>query len=142
MLLVEDDDNDIFLVRKATESGGKGHAVYAVHDWLEAIDYLKGAGSFADRNKFPVPNVVLTDLKMPKMNGFEFLEWLRANSHFSVIPIIVYSSSRIDVDVRRAYQLGANSYIAKPTNLAAMVDILGTIYSYWSHCECPPLQLT
>ena len=140
MLLVEDDDNDIFLVRKATESGGEGHAVCAVHDGLEAIDYLKGVGPYADRRRFPIPNVVLTDLKMPKMNGFEFLEWVRANSHFSVIPTIVYSSSRIDTDVRRAYQLGANSYIAKPSNLAAMVEILRTIYHYWSHCECPAVR--
>lgn len=137
ILLVEDDENDIFLVRKATQAGGEGHSLHPVHDGLEAIEYVNGAGAFGDRLKYPLPNVVLTDLKMPRMNGFEFLQWIRANEQFSVIPTIVYSNSQLESDIRRAYQCGANSYITKPTGLADMVEILRTIYAYWSRCECP-----
>ena len=140
ILLVEDDENDVFLLHKATQVGGEGHTVRAVHDGIEAIDYLKGSGGFQDRNRFPLPNVILSDLKMPRMNGFELLEWVRANSHYSVIPAIIYSSSRLEKDVRRAYQLGANSYITKPGNLVEMIDILRIIYDYWSRCECPSLR--
>jgi len=139
ILLVEDDDNDIYLVRRATGSGGAGHSVHAVHDGMEAIDYLTGVGVFADRNRFPLPNVVMTDLKMPRMGGFDFLHWLRTNPQYSVIPTIIYSSSHLERDVREAYSRGANSYIAKPSGMAQMLEILGTIYNYWSHCECPAL---
>lgn len=140
ILLVEDDDNDIFLVRKATQAGGEGHELHAVHDGLEAIDYLKGAGAFSDRHRFPLPDIVLTDLKMPRMTGLELLQWLRGNTPYSVIPTIIYSSSHLENDIRRAYQLGANSYIAKPSSMTAMIDVLRMIYDYWSHCECPPIR--
>lgn len=139
LLLVEDDENDIVLVRKAIESAGAGHSVHAVHDGEQAIQYLQGLGEFADRRKYPVPNVVLTDLKMHKMGGFELLKWLRTNPLFSVIPTIVYSSSAMDEDVREAYQLGANSYICKPTSLSGLVDTLRILYEYWERCECSPI---
>jgi len=141
MLLVEDDENDIVLVRKAIETAGAGHWVHAVYDGEQAIQYLQGLGPFADRQKFPIPNVVMTDLKMHKMGGFELLRWLRTNPMFSVIPTIVYSNSALEADVRQAYQLGANSYIAKPTSLSGLVDTLRILHEYWSRCECPPLKL-
>lgn len=139
ILLVEDDENDIVLVRKATEAGGAGHTVYGVHGGEEAIAYLKGSGDFANRQKFPLPNVILTDLKMPGMGGFELLRWLRGNPRYAIIPTIVYSSSRLERDVQEAYRAGANSYIGKPGGLGELVEILHAIYEYWSRCECPPL---
>jgi len=139
ILLVEDDENDIILVRKAVEAAGAGHSVHAVQDGEQAIQYLQGLGRFSDRHKYPIPNVVLTDLKMPKIGGFELLHWLRTNPLFSVIPTIMYSSSALEKDVREAYQLGANSYITKPTSLSGLVDTLRILYEYWSRCECPPL---
>lgn len=138
ILLVEDDDNDIYFVRKATEASEGGHTVSGVHDGDEAIRYLTGQGQFSDREKFPLPNVVLTDLKMPNMDGFELLRWLRSNPRYGIIPTIVYSSSHLEKDVREAYCLGANSFITKPLRLSEMVELLHVMYAYWSRCECPP----
>ena len=139
ILLVEDDDKDIYFVRRATESGTAGHQVLGVHDGEEAILCLKGVDQYADRQRFPIPNVVLTDIKMPGMSGFELLCWLRGNPQYGIIPTIVYSSSKLETDVRKAYTLGANSYITKPASVTELVDILRVMYEYWSRCECPAL---
>ena len=139
MLLVDDEENDIYFVRRATEQSDAGHTVYAVNDGEEAIRYLRGKGRYADRHKFPLPNVILTDLKMPGMDGFEFLRWLRHNAGSSIIPTIVYSSSRLEKDVRQAYRLGANCYLVKPNSLEEMVKTLHSMYEFWSRCECPPI---
>ncbi len=140
ILLVEDDENDIVLVSKAIQAAGAGHSIRAVRDGEQAIQYLQGLDRYSDRQKFPIPNVVLTDLKMPRMGGFELLQWLRTNPPFSVIPAIIYSSSALEKDVREAYRLGANSYITKPTSLSGLVDTLRILYEYWSRCECPPIS--
>src|SRR5882724_6304936 len=124
ILLIEDDDNDIYFVKRATEQGPAGHTVHAVHDGEEAICYLRGEGPFADRKKFPLPNIILTDLKMPRMNGFEFLSWVRKHPECRIIPVLMYSSSHLDADIREAYRLGANSYITKPRGLDELVDLL------------------
>ncbi len=136
ILLVEDDDPDIFFVKRATEAEN-GHEVQAVHDGNEAIGYLRGEGKYADRGKYHLPNVILTDLKMPGMDGFAFLEWLRANPQHSIVPVVVYSNSHMERDVREAYRLGANAYIAKPSALKDMVHMLRLIYEFWSRCEIP-----
>jgi len=139
ILLVEDSDHDVFFVRRATEQGGAGHEVYAVPEGGEAVRYLQGEGQYANRQEFPVPNIVLTDLKMPGMNGFEFLRWVRDHSEYGIIPVIVYSSSSVEEDVREAYSLGANSYMVKPSDLTAMIDLLRATWEFWSRCECPPM---
>lgn len=136
ILLVEDDDPDIFFVKRATETEN-GHVLYAVNDGHEAIRYLRGEGNYADRRKFHLPNVILTDLKMPGMDGFAFLEWLRANPQHAIVPVVVYSNSHLEKDVREAYRLGANAYIAKPSALKDMVQMLRLIYEFWSRCEIP-----
>ena len=137
ILLIEDEEHDAFFVRQATEQGTAGHILHAVRDGREAISYLKGKGQYADRQNFPLPNVILTDLKMPGMNGFDFLRWMRDNPDYWIIPIIVYSNSRLEADVRRAYRLGANAYFTKPNQLADLVEMLRLTYEYWSRCECP-----
>jgi CheY-like chemotaxis protein len=139
ILLIEDEESDIFFMRRATERSNGGHTLNAVHDGEEAIRYLRGEGQYGDRQKFQLPNVVLTDLKMPRMNGFDFLRWLRQHPECSIIPIIVYSNSNMESDVREAYRLGANSYIRKPSDLSQMVEILHATYEFWSRCECPPI---
>src|SRR6185436_8265559 len=89
-----------------------------VSDGREAIRYLKGEGKCVDREKYPLPNVILLDLKMPGMNGFEFLKWLRTESpdHHRLLPVIVMSSSALAQDVERAYTLGISAYMTKPVN--------------------------
>ena len=139
ILLVEDDPNDVFFVQDAIEKSARGHKLYAVKDGDEAIAYLQGRGAYANREAYPVPNIILTDLKMPEMDGFEFLQWLKEHPECGMIPAIVFSSSRQDADVRKAHRLGANAYIMKPTSLAELVDVLRTTYEFWSHCERPPM---
>ena len=138
ILLIEDDESDIFFLHEATQRGGAGHTIRTVNDGADAVRYLRGEGPFADRHKFPLPNVIMTDLKMPGMDGFGFLRWIRSNPECSVIPTIVYSSSQLESDVREAYRLGANAYLTKPNNLDEMIETLRTIYTFWSRCECPP----
>src|ERR1051326_8365276 len=124
ILLIEDEENDIFFVKRATEEGAAGHKVYGVRDAEEATNYLRGKDQYGDRTKYPLPNVILTDLKMPRMNGFEFLRWVRQHPDCSIIPTIVYSSSRLEEDVQKAYRLGANCYLAKPNSLEEMIETL------------------
>src|SRR5439155_21926607 len=98
-------------------------AVQSVTDGDEALDYLEGKPPFSDRELYPVPRLVLLDLKMPRVSGFEVLSWVRADPALQVMPVVVLSSSSHDVDVRRAYQLGANSYVVKPVAFDSLVVI-------------------
>jgi CheY-like chemotaxis protein len=139
ILLVEDEENDVHLVQRATLIGGANHTVQAVGNGNAAIRYLRGEGQYADRKKFPLPNVILTDLKMPEMDGLEFLRWLRTHPESAVIPTIVFSSSALEADVQEAYRLGANAYISKPPTLNELVEILRVIFEFWSRCQCPAM---
>ncbi len=139
ILLLEDESHDITFVEHAIEQANAGHRVYPVQNGEEAIRYLRGEDQFAERERFPLPNVILTDLKMPVMNGFEFLHWLRSHPECAVIPTIVYSTSRLETDVREAYRSGASAYIQKPSQLNDLVDVLRSLCDFWSKCECPPL---
>ena len=138
ILLIEDEDSDIFLLQRAAQKSGAGHSLYPVHDGEEAICYLRGQGQYGDRSRFPLPNVVLTDLKMPRLDGFGFLRWLRENPECSIIPIIVCSNSGMESDVREAYRLGANAYFKKPYEVDQLIELLRAAYDFWSRCECPP----
>jgi len=138
VLLVEDDENTVFFVKQASSKVKAGHVIQAVNDGEQATKYLLGEGQYADRNKFPLPNIILLDLKMPRMSGLEFLEWVRHNPQCSIIPTIVLSGSQLESDVREAYRLGATSYMVKPVGLDKLIRLLECIFEYWSCCECPP----
>src|SRR5258708_6317532 len=105
------------LLRLALNRCGIKNPVQIVTDGQEAIEYLQGAGKYHDRSQYPFPSVIFTDLKMPRVGGFEILEWLRAHPECSVIPVIILSASRLEADVQRAYQLGGNAYLVKPSKL-------------------------
>ena len=110
----------------------------AVGDGAEAIDYLRGVDDYADRQRFPIPALILMDLKMPRMDGFEFLGWLRREPGLRLIPVVVLSSSNLPHDVRRAYDLGANSFVVKVQDNTALPDTLKTLATYWLEiCETP-----
>ena len=140
VLLVEDREEDIFLVERASRESEFIGSFHAVRDGLEAIQYLRQEGPFADRLKFPMPNIMLIDLKMPRMNGMEFLQWLRAHPECLTIPTIVYSSSSMEGDIREAYRNGANAYFVKPVRMDAMRNFLKKAYEFWAMCECPAIQ--
>ena len=112
----------------------------AVHDGKEAMQYLEAEGKFSNEEKYPVPDVVLLDLKMPRINGFEFLHWLRCESpaHLRFIPVVVMSSSALRQDVDKAYALGANSYLVKPVQWKLFQERIQALGLYWAvHVERP-----
>jgi CheY-like chemotaxis protein len=110
----------------------------AVGDGADAIDYLRGVDDYSDRSRFPVPALILMDLKMPRVDGFEFLAWLRREPGLKLIPVVVLSSSNLPHDVKRAYELGANSFVVKVQDNTTLPDTLQTLASYWLEiCETP-----
>ena len=116
ILLVDDNRDDAFMLTYALKHAGIPNPVEFVHDGEQAIKYLKGEGAYADRIRFPIPELVLLDLQMPCVTGFEFLEWLRREPGLRHLPVIVLATINSAEDVLRAYQLGANAFLGKTGN--------------------------
>jgi CheY-like chemotaxis protein len=112
-----------------------------VNDGAEAISYFIGEGEYADRDKFAYPTFVLTDLKMPRADGFAVLEFLKGNPEWAIIPTIVLSASHDLDDIKKAYMLGANSYHVKPRTQAMLQKQLAVIHAYWMTCEVPQVDI-
>ena len=140
ILHVEDDLNDQFLVKMALKNIGVTDPVLAVGDGEEAVRYLTGNGNFADRRKFPYPTVLMIDLKMPKMNGFELLGYLKQHPDLMVVPTVVFSSSTDRNDIANAFLLGANAYHVKPLIFETMAQQLKLMHDYWATCEMPDVD--
>jgi len=132
ILLVEDDNNDVFFFERAMTRAGLGAPVYIAHHGHEAMSYLSGVGNYADRDRYPIPRCIFLDLKMPLVDGFKFLEWLRAQPPLSHLGVIVLTSSPEERDRRRAKELGAKGYIIKPASAQAILGALKAIP------ECAP----
>jgi CheY-like chemotaxis protein len=132
ILLVEDDGNDVLLLEHAFRKANLSHPIFAVNDGEQAIDYLHGRNQYADRQKFPLPLLILLDLKLPRKGGLEVLTWLRAqDSTLNRLPVVVFTSSRQSKDINRAYDLGANSYLVKPADFEKLSEIVRLLDSYW-----------
>jgi CheY-like chemotaxis protein len=131
ILLVEDDENDVFFIQRAFQQANIGNPWKRARDGEEAISYLRGDPPFADRDKFPAPQLMLLDLKMPRKNGFEVLQWVRQQPGLKRLPIVVLTSSREDPDVNRAYDLGANTYLVKPVKFEGLAEMIKTLNLYW-----------
>jgi CheY-like chemotaxis protein len=140
ILAAEDTPADIELLQLAlARCGGEVNSLKIVEDGQEVVDYLQGEPPF-DQPHRVVPNIILMDLKMPRMTGFEVLTWLRHHPHCSVIPVVIMSSSSLPQDVLQAYRLGANAYFEKPTDFAQLQEILHSIIAFWSHAKRPPVS--
>src|SRR5690349_15672785 len=124
ILLAEDDENDVLLFRIALDGAHLTNPVYDVPDGRKAIEYLKGEGPFADRLRYPLPGVLLMDLKMPRMNGFELLKALQEEPDLKQMPVVVLSSSSQPSDIKRAWDLGADDYQVKPHSFEALTEKL------------------
>jgi CheY-like chemotaxis protein len=131
ILHVDDDQNDLVLFQHACRKTGMTAHVQTARDGDEAVAYLQGSDEFADRAKHPLPNLMLLDLKMPRLSGFDVLAWVRGQSSLRRLPVIVLSSSKHSVDVERAYDLGANSYLVKPSGFEALMQMAKAIEYYW-----------
>ena len=131
MLLVEDDPNDILLIQRAFAKACLVNPLKVVRDGEEALNYLAGSGDFGDRGRFPLPSLILLDLKLPRKSGLEILQWLRQQPALKHIPVIVLTSSKESSDVSRAYDLGANSYLVKPVGFEGLLELVKSIGMYW-----------
>src|SRR5438093_7267867 len=138
ILLVEDDPNDVVLIQRAFQKAGLRNTLKAVRDGDQAIDYLSGRGIYADRERFPLPFLLLLDLRMPGIDGFEVLQWARKEPQLKRLLIVVLTSSNLQSDVDRAYELGANSYLVKPVGFGEMVDMIQRFEVYWLEINRTP----
>lgn len=137
-LLVEDDPDDAFLLEDACKRLGHEGMLRVVRDGEEAIAYLLGQGDYADRLRFPLPRVILLDMKLPRMSGLEVLEWRRGQPAMMRIPVIILTASQSDTDIAQAYELGANSYLVKPVDSTAQLAMVKAVCAYWIELNRTP----
>jgi len=137
ILLVEDNPDDVFLIERAFHVVQIEHPLFTVSDGQQAIDYLSGKGRYDDRSVYPFPRLILADLKMPGVTGFDLIRWIRQDANMRLVPVIVLSSSSLPEDVNRSYMLGANAYMVKPPDPRALERLFGTIAQFWSAGEAP-----
>ena len=137
--MAEDDSIDLELLMHSVDHSGLVVNVQVAGDGEEALEYLLGKGKFADRASHPFPQVVVLDLKMPRMDGLEVLKWIRKHPKFAGLPVIMLSGSGLEKDVDAAYQLGANSYFTKPYELEKLQELVRLLIEYWSRSERPNL---
>jgi CheY-like chemotaxis protein len=137
ILLVEDDANDVYFMKRAARETGILDSLHVAQDGQEAIDYLEGLGEYANRERFPLPYLVLLDLKLPRVMGFEVLTWIRQQAALKSTIVIVFTSSALGPDIDLAYRLGANSYLVKPPTPDRLTEIIARIKQYWLELNRP-----
>jgi DNA-binding response OmpR family regulator len=142
VLLVEDDPTDYRLIQRAFSKLSDGFEMFRLTNGDEVIDYLSGDGPYENRSSYPIPAIVLLDLKLPRRSGFEVLQWLRRQaSGLKRLPVIILTSSRHSADINRAYDLGANSYLVKPDTGIQLDELAAQFRTYWLRMnEFPSLR--
>ncbi len=138
ILLVEDDPDDEELAVMALLDSKILNEIVVAHDGVEALDYLFGSGQYAGRDPARLPTLVLLDLKLPKLNGLEVLQRLRADPRTRLLPVVVLTSSTEEEDVIASYQLGANSYVRKPVEFHRFAESVRQLGLYWLLLNQPP----
>lgn len=138
ILLAEDNPDDVKLTLRALAKVGLSNRVEVVSDGLEALEYLNGTGAFSGRNTPTMPQVVLLDLKMPRLNGLEVLECIRANETTRLLPVVILTTSSEEKDMADSYRLGANSYIRKPIDFKEFSAAVQQLGVYWLTLNAVP----
>jgi DNA-binding response OmpR family regulator len=131
ILYAEDEENDVFFLRRALRQAQINLPLVVVSDGQKAMDYCLGVGEFADRARHPLPGLMLLDLNMPRKSGLEVLIWVRQESPVCTVPVIIFTSSLQEADIDRAYMHGANAYLVKPANPDEMVVTVKGINEFW-----------
>src|SRR5882762_2530679 len=142
ILLAEDEENDVFLLQRAFQAAKIKNPLFIVRDGEEAIQYLSGTGTFSDRNQHPLPALFILDIKMPRKSGMEVLRWLRKQPVLNSLPALIMSSSAVPHDIERAYQLGANAFIVKPSTNEERAELARNIKGFWLGFNRPPIVCT
>jgi CheY-like chemotaxis protein len=138
ILVVEDDENDLVFIKMAMKKAGITNPIQIAMHGQEALDYFEGAGKFTNRAKFPLPYLMLLDLKLPYVMGLDVLTWIRDQPQFKSTIVIVLTSSRHERDIRMAYQLGANAFLVKPSDLKGLENMMITLKDFWLTQNTPP----
>ena len=141
ILLAEDNDDDLFFLQRAFQKARVANPLRRVRNGQEAIAYLDGKGIYADRDKFPYPCFLLLDLRMPKVDGFEVLRWIRAHPDHKDLSVVVLTSEKEDPLVQKAHDLGATSLFRKTPNFEDMVKLVEGLHSYWLITKVSPASL-
>jgi CheY-like chemotaxis protein len=131
ILYVEDEESDVILFRHVLERAGIQNPLRTVHDGKAAKEYLAGTASFEDRQRYPLPGLVLLDLNLPYWSGLEVLDWIRQQPQLRRLPVLIFSSSNRPDDIARAYDLGANGYLVKPSALGDLRSMVLALRDYW-----------
>ena len=131
VLLVEDEMNDVFFLKHAFQEVRILNPLQVMANGKEAMNYLSGDGEYADREKFPLPCIVLLDLNLPGVMGLDVLKWVREQSGMKTLIVIILSSSQLGCDIERAYQLGANAYLVKPSTPPELRELATGIKQFW-----------
>src|SRR3954447_8730076 len=139
ILHVEDDPNDVLLVGLAFRKSGIAATLQVVNDGEQAVQYLSGQGQYSNRDTCPLPALVLLDLKLPRRSGLEVLTWIRGQDNLRRLPVVVLTSSNQQADVVRAYDIGLNSYLVKPSALEELVQTIDKACAYWLELNVGPL---
>lgn len=131
VLLVEDFENDVILMRRFWKKERVPEQLHVASDGQQALDYLAGREPFSNRDAYPIPSLILLDLKLPRVMGLDVLAWIRAQPHLETIPVIVFSTSALGNDVDQAYSRGANAFLVKPADVKQLSDIVRLIREFW-----------
>lgn len=138
IVLADDDEDDRLLAQDAMEASGAHYNCFTVADGQELLDFLRQTGKFEGAEIRALPSVILLDLNMPILDGRETLKQLKEDPILSAIPVVILSTSASDEDIQQGYNLGASSYMVKPTEFNTLVDMMKTFNSYWFECAAIP----
>jgi CheY-like chemotaxis protein len=131
ILLVEDDPNDVFIMKRAMKQAEIGNPLQVAVDGQDALDYLAGAKKYSDRDRHPLPSLIFLDLKLPYKNGFEVLKWIREHPPLDTTLVLILTSSSEERDIQETYRLGARSFLVKPPTQKMLVELMASLKNYW-----------
>lgn len=131
ILVVEDNPKDVILIKRAIRKSKLLNPLQIVNDGEQAVNYLSGSGAYADRQEYPLPILILLDLKIPRKSGLEVLSWLRQQKGLKRLPVVILTSSNQTSDINQAYDLGVNSYLVKPVAFEALVEMVESLGLFW-----------
>lgn len=131
ILIADDDEDDRLLLKEALEENASNHTIHFVEDGEELMNYLHRYGKYADLAEVALPNLILLDLNMPKKDGREALQEIKADRHLRRIPVVVLTTSQAEEDIEQSYDLGVSSFITKPVTFESLVQLMKTLGEYW-----------
>jgi len=141
VLVADDDPHDLELLHLAIQRNGVKADIHEVHDGEQVVRYLRGENEFSDRVAHPFPDLLLVDLKMPRMDGLEVLKWMRENPQCNRLPRVMLSGSGLEKDVEEAYRQGVNTYFAKPASFKEFQSLLKLLIDYWARSQRPAVKV-